>query len=640
MCGIAGIILKQANSVNVNTIIRQMSNSIAHRGPDGEGFLLSDYNSTSPYFNSIPISQSSKYIHLPSKSILNVTKNYPLALLHRRLAIIDRGIGGHQPMCDNNQKNWIVFNGEIYNYIEIRNELQALGYTFNTQSDTEVVLAAYKHWGQNCVSKFNGMWAFCIYDNEQKLLFISRDRLGVKPFYYICNHNLFAFASEQKAFIKTGLIKANANNEALHNYLLNGYLEQTEENFFDEVTELFPGNNLIYNLNTHVFEIKKYYALTPNFNNESLDDNELIQKIKTAIYDAVNIRLRSDVEVGTCLSGGIDSSSIALIMHDILKKPIHCFTSVFKNYDFNEEHFANEVVLKTNAIQHIIEPDVTTFWNDINDLIYSQDVPIWSSSTYAQHRVMQLAKENNIKVLLDGQGADELFAGYSHHFSSQWNSYLRNAKFSPFIAALNNSKKSINQPLKLFLRNTYKSTFNPINSSAKKLLNKDFINSFQKIKFADHEKSINDVLLNDINLTRLKIFLKCEDRAGMWHGVETRTPFSDDIKLIELLFSFDGNRKIKNGISKYFLREAVKDKLPSLIYNRLDKKGFETPFNSWIYQKFDVMCDEIIAANFWFLNSSVNIKSLKSDQKMYPLLFKLFVFSRWQEIFMKSAITL
>jgi len=636
MCGIAGIILKQNSTFNLAEKIKLMSKAIAHRGPDGEGFIFANENNTTPYFDILSTNYARNDLgFIPQQHLSNYNTNCFLAFAHRRLAIIDLSETGHQPMCAFNNKLWITYNGEIYNYIELKSELKNLGYIFYTESDTEVILNAYKHWGQNCVEKFNGMWAFCIYDVEKHLCFASRDRFGVKPFYYVNNSNFFAFASEQKAFVKSGLISAKINDKALHNYLANDLIENETQNFFEEVIELFPGNNLVYDLKTKQITVQNYYHLKNNVNlkNDALNELELIEKINYWFENAIKLRLRSDVEVGTCLSGGIDSSALAVTMAQFTNKPINCFTAIFKNETINEEVFANLVSQKINAKHFKVEPTFEGFLTEINDLIYAQDVPIWSTSTYAQHKVMQLAQQHSIKVVLDGQGADELFAGYHHHFLAQWNNLISNYNYNLAFKEINASSKTIQQPFKFFAKEKLKQKHNFNLKNLKKLFNADFLNSNPIINPSVYFNNVNKQLVNDIYNTRLKSFLKCEDRCGMWHSVESRTPFADDIELINLLFSFNGNKKIKNGVSKYLLREALKTKLPKLIYNRYDKKGFETPNQKWMQKLFPQLISEVKEAKFDFVDYHFIDKADITNPHQSKLLFKLFILNRWKTIF-------
>lgn len=636
MCGISGIILKQRSGINLTEKIAAMNNVIAHRGPDGEGFLLATEQTNTPHYNLLQQNYQRKDLnYIPSSNLKAGDQNSFLALGHRRLSILDLSDTGHQPMCNKEAKTWIVFNGEIYNYIEIREELKKLGHIFISESDTEVILLAYQQWGTACVERFNGMWAFCIYDTEKQFCFASRDRFGVKPFYYINNKDIFSFASEQKAFVKAGLIDCKINSEALHNYLVNGLLETTVANFFEEINELMPGNNLVFNIKTREIKLSAYYNLKEHITlkNDKLSEKELIERVSHTFENAVKLRLRSDVEVGTCLSGGIDSSALAVSISEITKQPLYCFTSVFRNNPINEEHFADSVAKKINAKHFKVEPTLEGFLTEVDDLIYSQDVPIWDTSTYAQYKVMELAKKNNIKVVLDGQGADELFGGYHHHFLAKWNNLFSQANYMMAMNEISMSKKTIANPLQFYLKEKVKQ---------KNYLNKKYFNLFFKNEFLNSAEiknpsvyfnSINEQLVDDIYNTRLKSFLKCEDRCGMWHSVESRTPFADDIELINLLFSFNGNKKIKDGVSKYLLREAVKNKLPNEIYNRYDKKGFETPMNVWMKKMHPQIISEIKTAKFDFVNYT-DIEKINSENTFQnKLLFKLFVLSRWQKLF-------
>jgi asparagine synthase (glutamine-hydrolysing) len=636
MCGIAGIILKRKTNFNLADKIVLMADAIKHRGPDGEGFLLATSETITPYFNTLKQTYQRKDLsYIPQSPISKTGSNAFLAFAHRRLSIIDLSESGHQPMCSNNEKLWISFNGEIYNYIELRSELQKIGHQFFSESDTEVVLTAYREWGFACVEKFNGMWAFCIYDTEKQLCFASRDRLGVKPFYYSHQADFFSFASEQKAFTKAGLIKAEINQTALHSYLVNGTLENNASNFFEGITELWPGTNLVYDIQQQDVSTHTYYHLKQQLNlkNNELTEDELIEKISTAFTNAIKLRLRSDVEVGTCLSGGIDSSAIAVTIAELTQKPFYCFTSIFKQQPFNEEYFADSVAKKINAKQVKVEPTLNGFLEEIDMLVYSQDVPIWDTSTYAQYKVMELAKQNNIKVVLDGQGADELFGGYHHHFVTLWNSLLLKGYFVQGVLEIAGARKTLAHPFIFYLKEILKQQYTFHKKHVDLLFKSEFVQQEEMINPYTYFNDLNDHLINDIYQTRLKSFLKCEDRCGMWHGVESRTPFSDDVELMNLLFSFNGSKKIKHGVSKYLLREAVKHKIPQEIYTRYDKKGFETPMQAWMQQMRPMLLEEIKSSNFDFVNYK-NLEKTKANNAFHnKLLFKLFVLGKWNKVF-------
>jgi asparagine synthase (glutamine-hydrolysing) len=466
--------------------------------------------------------------------------------------------------------------------------------------------------------------------------FLSRDRLGVKPLYYLHNSELFAFASEQKAFVKSGLIKAQMSKRALHAYLLSDELENCPDNFFEGISELWPGQNITFDPGTHTFSYNFYFErkkIESKVNNDRSDD-ELIALTKEQLTKTIKLRLRSDVEVGTCLSGGIDSSIIAGIMAKEAQKPVHCFTSVFKNGATNEEKYADLLSNHIHAKHAKTEPNVQEFEKDIDDLVYALDAPIWDTSTYAQFRVMRLAKENGIKVVLDGQGADELFAGYHHHFISQWDQTLRENGPVTWMKEISVSEESIPKPYAFLSKQKTKQYFPGTTQTPFKLLKQEFVDLYPITNSNAFAKNVNEQLIADLGYKRLKSFLRCEDRCGMWHSVESRTPFSDDPQLIHLMFSFNGKRKIHKGVSKYFLREATKDILPKEIYERKDKVGFETPMKSWVIELLPKMMQEIETANFDF----VDITSLKQNfnrKKMahIKMLFKLFVLARWKVVF-------
>ncbi len=629
MCGIAGIIFNEPQNELLGKKALAMSMALAHRGPDDEGIVLFDDSNSVCFKTPNSATFKNKSVpYIPEKEI-NYPSGYTAAFAHRRLSIIELSELGHQPMCTLDKKIWITYNGEIYNYLELKEALMKMGYTFLSSSDTEVLLKAYCCWGTACVDKLNGMWAFCIYDREKELFFASRDRLGVKPLYYSINKNFLAFASEQKAFIKSGLIKAAINKEALYRYLNEEVLEFNEKNFFEEIHELLPGQNFIYKRTEKSLKTWNYFIkeeLNVNHNN-NLSHTELIQKIKEKLFHAVEIRMRSDVEVGSCLSGGIDSSAIVGIMRSFHQKPIHAFTAVYRKGVTNEEPFAKLVAAKNNCIHHTVEPTASDFEKDFETLIYALDAPIWDSSTYSQFRVMKLASENNIKVVLDGQGADELFAGYHHHFLSLWKQI---SSEQGIIKALNAcmQTKGIDRPLLFWLKQEIKSRLNTGNKYL------SLKTEFKPITTGSFEKDLNKQLIKDLGYIRLKSFLRCEDRCSMWHGIESRTPFSDDIDLLKLMFSFNGTRKIQKGTGKYLLREACKSILPNEIYSRKDKIGFETPMNEWLGNMSEKIFSQLDQNDF----PEVKLKMFKNEYRKNYLphnkfLLKLFTLHTWNKVF-------
>lgn len=654
MCGIAGIISLKNNQSGLVEKIRLMNDAIRHRGPDGEGYLLINNDSeTAAYGKDTPqaIIQSS-ILHKPVRSINNEA-GVKGVLAHRRLSIIDITATGHQPLCNTSQTLWIVFNGEIYNYIELRDELTKKGHAFHSSTDTEVILAAYSEWGYECVNRFNGMWAFVIYDKNKKQLFASRDRFGVKPFYYYKNENIFAFASEQKALLAGGIINFKPNEKAVFDYWLFSTMEEEEEGMFNNIYELFPSHSLTLDLETGEFKKWKYYTLPYSNKYEDANFNleETAEKIQSLFLNSVKLRLRSDVEVASCLSGGLDSSSIVSAIYKLTGKGLNTFTASFHEAGIDESNWAKIVSDYTHSNAHYTYPTSAELLKDLNDLIYCQDIPIWSTSTYAQFRVMRLVKENGIKVALDGQGGDELFAGYGSYYFY----YLREIMQHKGISEFTGQAKAAGQLKRYFIQLVLKKYINYLFLKQQlavhkmihpelKYLNSGFLqrNLARTAKEMD-EYSLNEYLYKDFNNTLLKTYLKCEDRCSMWHSVESRTPFSDDIDLIEYGFSLPSSVKIVNGELKSLIRKAMRGITPDAILNRKDKKGYLTPNRRWIADiRHDVrhLFENPALAEFLDTKSILKDYELLFNQPGKPddgRIFKLIAFAKWMEIFAGMA---
>jgi asparagine synthase (glutamine-hydrolysing) len=610
MCGISGIVKLNGSSGELGAAVRKMNYTIKHRGPDGEGFVAADenWNPISFFSDDTPteISQSN-LIHAPKKHISEINSCH-LILAHRRLAIIDLSSAGHQPLCSPDQSLWITYNGEVYNYTELRSELENLGHQFFTHTDTEIVLAAYSQWGAKCLDRLNGMWAFVIWDRKKNILFGSRDRFGVKPFYYYHDKTIFTFASEQKALLKNPFVKTSLNSSAVADYFVAGEIEYKEDSFFKHIFELFPGWAFELSLANGEFKKWSWYKLSDEQEKATFSEDQYkkyIEETRELLIDAVRIRLHADVPVGSCLSGGIDSSAIAGIIGDLVNKNssdkkinvgdrLKLFTAVFDDPAIDERKWAKEMVDRTGADWKTVSPTSEEFIRDIKDLIYCQDVPIWSTSTYAQFRVMKLASNNGIRVVLDGQGGDELFAGYFPYYIPFWHE-LKNLGQKKILSnelrayGEGVSKYRLREVLKqrtipslplrmqLMIQRGY---FPDLNYIDKNLVSEFMANKKTKAI----PETLNEALSAEFVNTRLKGYLKCEDRCSMWHSVESRTPFSEDHRLIEKVFKMPGAMKIRNGVTKYILREAAAPFIPDSIRNRKDKLGYSTPNNKWISQ--------------------------------------------------------
>lgn len=568
MCGISGIINLSQSPVEVQ-LIRKMMLQMKHRGPDDEGVFLD--------------------------------KNIGLGFV--RLSIIDLSPAGHQPMKSSDERFTIVFNGEIFNYVELRDELKQKGHVFNTDTDTEVLINAYKEWGEACQHKFNGMWAFAIYDKVASTLFISRDRYGIKPFYYYRNDNLFAFASEIPSLLQAIPQKAEANNQAIFDYLIFNRTDQTHETFFKDVYKLQHGCSFTINLKngTTVSEPKQWYNLKSEIDKQK--KNRLTtDEFKILFDDAIKIRLRSDVPVGVCLSGGLDSSAIvSTLIKSFDKKDLKTFSAVYEKGQFGDETEFIKIYEQWLQNMFYTTPTKSTLLADIQNFIRVHAEPIPSTSPYAQYKVMELA-QGNVVVTLDGQGADEMLAGYHYFFGFYFKDLLRHFRWGRLM-------KEMVQYLKihksLFGIKTFGYFLLPtslrtkVRVGEKAYLNQDFIKKYsQTNSIAGNlyaSNSLNEALINHFEY-KLEHLLKWEDRNSMAFSLEARVPFLDH-RLVEATLSADGRDIIVSGMTKAPLREAMKGTLPEKIRLRTDKIGFGTPQDEWFRSpEFQSLVTDILSS--------------------------------------------
>jgi asparagine synthase (glutamine-hydrolysing) len=645
VCGIGGIVNLDNTTLNLVEGAKIIGETLRHRGPDDEGFLFFENSKTLCAFSEDTQKQSigNNYNFAARKHFTEAGQGFNGVFIHRRLAIIDVNESGHQPMCDAKAKVWVTYNGEIYNYIELRAELEALGYKFQTQSDTEVLLNAYLHWGNACLEKLNGMFAFALLDNEKKKIFCARDRSGVKPFYYYFKNGVFCFASELKALRKLPFVETSLNERALHHYLLHDALEYEPEGFLKNVFELFPSHFLELDLQHKEIHLTKYFEITSESKLTPFDENEFAlceNETRELVTDAIVKRLRSDVAVGCCLSGGIDSSIISGVMTQHSSN-FNAFTAVFPGESMDESAYAKEVADFTKAKWHTVNPTENELLADFENMVYALDIPIWSTSTYAQFRVMQLAKQNNCKVVLDGQGGDELFGGYQHYYTTYVNELLRNKQFKLAASEIKGFGN------KFWLSYTKENAKRKLHyNSNKKYLASGFVNAHTPPEnLQDSFSTLQEHLQYDFFGGRLKTYLRCEDRCGMWHSVESRTPFADDTSLIENAFKISSSYKIKNGTSKYILRESMKNFLPESVYNRKDKMGFVTPHNKWLpallqnYTDLDQnsflqgIMDKKFFTHLNHLSAKTRHLPNAQQKKEENLAFKILAFSLWAKKF-------
>lgn len=562
MCGIAGILSINPTLVQQNKL-QLMANALQHRGPDGEGFWINEKSN--------------------------------IGFAHRRLSIIDLSSGGSQPMHYQNRYT-ITYNGEIYNYLELREELEKKGYQFHTQSDTEVILVAYAEYGDECVQYFDGMFAFAIWDNEYEELFAARDRFGEKPFYYFFDGEQFLFASEMKALWAAGISK-QTNNAMLLNYLTTGLVgnpTNAEETFYSNIQKLPPASSLIYAIDDSDIIVNQYWDLDKETVTAITDEKQLVQGFQALFYQSVKRRLRSDVSIGTSLSGGLDSSSIVAAINKLQtpsSKQIS-FSAIFPGFEKDESKFINKVTQQFNLQNHAVTPTAEGFIHDFEKLMYHQEEPIQSASIYAQYKVYELAKQHGVTVLLDGQGADETLAGYTKYYHWFWQELLRAKQFGLLKKERQSATNSIDWNYKNYLaaffpslvakqleNNLYKQVKN--NST----INIDFFLQYfdRTILYKPVVEKLNDVLYYNTMQNGLEELLRYADRNSMAHSREVRLPFLNH-ELVQFIFSLPASFKIKDGFTKWILRTNMNGLLPKEIVWRKDKVGFEPPQQQWMQQ--------------------------------------------------------
>jgi asparagine synthase (glutamine-hydrolysing) len=601
MCAITGLF--SLNHSPSPSLILEMTQVLKHRGPDDEGYLAltkeSDGLRTSPLRG--PDSS------VDNEPLCELFNGKALGFLgHRRLSILDLSSAGRQPM-QYKENLWITHNGEIYNYIELRQELSKEGYSFKTETDTEVILAAYDHWGEDCVKRFNGDWAFCIADIKQGRLFLSRDRYGVKPLYYSHKDSYFAFSSEIKGLMKLPFPGKHLNREMVFNAILFSLSDHNDQTLFSEISQVCPGQNLVFDLRSGKLNKSFYYHLPKTQDLGHYDKNQAkkyVSDIRELLIDSVRIRLRADVPVGSCLSGGLDSSAIVAIMSQLNQKSgntenQHTFTSSFPGEPIDESGHAKKVLEGLNAKGHFVCPKQETFEQDLSTLFHIQEGPLTSggSSTFSHREVMKEASKF-VKVTLDGQGADEVFSGYRNNRASFFADLFTSGRLILFLTEISSLVSSLKKPSLVFKEIKSLPFFILGKGLKEKVYGALYRNEFTKFKSLynyENKKGIhciNKMFSNDVNemlefymtASSLPHLLKYMERNSMSFSMEARMPFTD-YRLVDYVFPIPAVYKMHNGWTKWLLRLAVEDLLPKQIVWRKDKLGFTAP--SWL-SKWDL----------------------------------------------------
>lgn len=584
MCGIAGIYSMSPSPVDLR-LLERMTRVLAHRGPDGEGYVL-----LAPRGQGKPL----PVIGRLSDSLRAIAPGYTIGLGHRRLAVLDCSPLGHQPMSSDDERTWITYNGEIYNYLELRQELQGLGRRFRSTSDTEVILHAYREWGPACLSRLNGMFAFAVWDGARDRLFCARDRLGMKPFYYRVDRARLTFGSEIKALLEDAGQAISPNQGMVHDFLAFGLQDHTGETFFDGIRQLRPGHCLF--VEGGRVAVEKWWDLEPSAPQAAFDDDSAVRSFRALFDDAVRIHLRSDVPVGSCLSGGLDSSSIVCTMRRLLAPGLRLptFSSCFEEAACDERPYLNRVVVQAGTDSVEVFPDGRRLYDEMPRILWFQEEPFGGTSYLAQWAVMRAAAEHGVKVLLDGQGGDELLCGYPGYWGSYGGDLVRTGHARRFVReawAYGRSQARLHPTV---YANFARALLPPaVVSRARSWLKGQDL--WMSPEFASrHADSRRHLLYGKrfpgavenhvaayLQSHSLPALLHHEDRNAMAFSIEARLPFLD-ARLVDFSLRLPTRLKLRNGRSKFVLREAMADVLPEAVRERTDKMGFVTPQDRWL----------------------------------------------------------
>ena len=559
MCGIAGI-WRQAGRVSITEITR-MSELITHRGPDDSGSaLIRTWDGESP-------------------ARAGADENADLALAARRLAIIDLSSAGHQPMCA--EGCVLVYNGEIYNYIELRQELQGLGHSFISTSDTEVLLHSYLEWGVGCLPRLNGIYAFAIWDGRSHRLVCARDRLGVKPFYYNFDGNDFIFASEIRSILAVLPRRPDPAPELVYDFLAAGRLDHTDDTFFKGVRRL-PAASVL-TIDQQGLRIEEYWKLTEQAGpSGSLQDS--VERFRDVLTDAVRLQMRADVTVGCLLSGGMDSSAVVGVASGMTPKRMGTFTVRYEDPQMDEWRYAEAVAKSRNAdiVPLIVTPD--DFWNELPQVVRSQEEPFGGPPICAEWLLMRAIHRAGLRVVLNGQGGDEILCGYAKYYYYSLFEMWHQRRLGRLLAALGiglfNGGSHL---LSAVEARRYGYVPAATRSGVAHLLQPEFRQTYAGRDVARPWGNVRRQQIMDLMKYSCPILLRYDDKNAMAHSIEARVPLLDH-RLVELAVSLPLEHKLFGAQAKRVMRIALKDLIPDIVLRRRTKLGFGGSFISWVDQ--------------------------------------------------------
>jgi len=566
MCGIAGFLWKDPHRPVNRRVIDEMCRIMWHRGPDDGGAYIRG----------------------------NV------GLGHRRLAILDLTSAGRQPMQTRDARFVVIFNGEIYNYRELRAELKRLGARFSTNTDTEVLLEAYRRWGPDCVTRFNGMWAFAVYDTADETVFLSRDRLGIKPLYLLQDDESFCFASEIKALLAVRPSQRRPNIRWLATFLRTGVRDTDAQTAFENVVSLPPAHNAVYDVRSGRFRQARYWDLDP-LRAGTVPAAEAPEMLHDLLRSSIDLHLRSDVPVGTCLSGGLDSSTIVGMTAERTSEPVYTFSGLYDDSACNEQRYVEAVNRHVRTVPRAVRPSPRgDLIDDLRTITWHQDEPTSGPGLYTQFHVMRAAR-NDVTVVLDGQGGDELFAGYLFDFNARIRDLIAGGSVSgrwkalPLLLSIARHWGPVTSAdgwnrffggslgwLKRFLRrprsadcNVVRPEFLPEDESTPRIPSPSRFGTY-----------LDQFLYEQVTRTLLPTLLHYEDRNSMAYSLEARVPLLDH-RVVEFAFALSAEAKLHGSWTKWSLRKVAERYVPADVAWRRSKMGYPTPIDRWLRQPSD-----------------------------------------------------
>jgi len=536
-----------------------------------------------------------------------------IALGHRRLAIIDLSSGGHQPMPNDERTLWLTYNGEIYNYIELREELRSLGVPFRSESDSEVLVKAYERWGPECLNRLNGIFAFAIWDERRRQLFCARDRFGVKPFHYAQIGTTFIFASEIKGILAADLVPREPNWPVIHRYLTLNLTHVDAQTFFRQVHELPAAHALVVERNGT--QLSRYWNVPPAQPSPVRPDGEWMEEYWDTLRDAVRLQMRSDVPVGCCLSGGLDSTTLASLATDLCTIPMKSFTAYLEHPTYDERDrvaaFLRQIGDKVEP--HFVGPDLDAWVEELPRVIYYHDEPHAGYIPSAQWEVMRLAHEHGIKVVLDGQGADESLAGYNYFVEARVADLLRARQFGKAVRtsiSLEDRRGSgvavgagrlVKAAMRAVRSREYLYRLEATYSQRSLPLDRSWIEQVGPVHVPGVERGgsrLDSEQANALQITSLPWLLTFEDRSSMAFSIESRVPYLDH-RLVEIAFRLPYHLRVDGAETKVILRRLMEGRLPEEIVGARLKKVFGTPYQLWFSPKLTAYaCDIVTSTSF------------------------------------------